>query len=611
MNHFLCVVPLNNAPLSEAQCVRYGRIIGRLGRANWHQLGSAAVLTVPTLDREALAMVQMDGLVGLGNVRLDNRSHVARLACQTDRGTDLAVASAAIRRQGTACISEFLGDFGFLVMDQRNHEIIAARDPFGVHHLYYSLEHDLIAFSSSVELLGPRDEYDLDFIADFLATGAGPAEHTIFTDVREVEPGCCLMRRNDTWSHRKFWSYTEHQPTTEVPREAVGTFRELFATAVTTRLTGRDDTWAHLSGGLDSSSIVSTAQSLALHGDVPRGLAGTVSFVDTLSGEGDERPYSNAVIEQYGVRNEAIQDYWAWQDDGLLPPVIEGPHVMYPFYARDRQLCAIVRSAGGRVLLSGLGSDHYLVGNMFFFADWLAQGQILRLIPELVRWSMAGRRSFWRLALEQAVAPNLPVCIRRHITKAEDELPSWVHPAFMRHFAIQDRLASARCSDGMLGNKYSAGIGWVLGSLRGFLERIPPAEGLEVRYPFLYRPMVEFALRLPWQLRTRPHARKWVLREAMRGVLPERVRTRVDKGGPTARFLWSLSRERKRVDDLTADPLLGQLGCVRVDRLREAVDQARTCGRVPNPASLMTVLSLETWLRVRSGRWNASVHAVA
>jgi len=80
------------------------------------------------------------------------------------------------------------------------------------------------------------------------------------------------------------------------------------------------------------------------------------------------------------------------------------------------------------------------------------------------------------------------------------------------------------------------------------------------------------------------------------------VRTRTGKGGNDGRIAWSLAREKERVTELLRDPILGDLECVDVGRLRAAIDDVRG-GRETIVAALMDTLSLETWLRVRAGRW--------
>jgi asparagine synthase (glutamine-hydrolysing) len=125
----------------------------------------------------------------------------------------------------------------------------------------------------------------------------------------------------------------------------------------------------------------------------------------------------------------------------------------------------------------------------------------------------------------------------------------------------------------------------------------------ERRYPFLYKPLVEFALRLPpTDGVVRPLAGKWVLRRAMRGLLPDLVRTRVSKGSVGSRMLWSLDHERKVIEWMLQDPILAHMGCVDAARLREAYSEARL-GRLPVTIGLFKALALETWLRIRDGRW--------
>jgi asparagine synthase (glutamine-hydrolysing) len=146
-----------------------------------------------------------------------------------------------------------------------------------------------------------------------------------------------------------------------------------------------------------------------------------------------------------------------------------------------------------------------------------------------------------------------------------------------------------------------------LRKLADWVQRGPFEDQLEVRYPFLHRPLVEFALSLPISMKVRPGTQKWILREALRGQVPELVRTRATKGGMDARILWTLQQEAALVRMLTRDPILGQMGCINVDQLQRMVEAARQ-GEYRNTVYLFSVLSLETWLRVRFGVWQ-SLHA--
>jgi asparagine synthase (glutamine-hydrolysing) len=125
---------------------------------------------------------------------------------------------------------------------------------------------------------------------------------------------------------------------------------------------------------------------------------------------------------------------------------------------------------------------------------------------------------------------------------------------------------------------------------------------IEMRYPFLARDLVEFTLQLPVGMKIRPQGRKWVLREAMKGIVPEESRTRSGKGGMDARILWTLQHERRLIAGLTKDPILAQLGYVDAAELRQTMELARQ-GEWHNTVQALSVLALESWLRVRNGAW--------
>ena len=127
-------------------------------------------------------------------------------------------------------------------------------------------------------------------------------------------------------------------------------------------------------------------------------------------------------------------------------------------------------------------------------------------------------------------------------------------------------------------------------------------EPLELRFPFLDRALVELAMGVPRHFIQQPDAGKVILREAMRGRLPEIVRQRSTKGGIDARILWALTHERERIDALVRQSCLADLGVIEPTSLQRAVDDARR-GHIVNTAFLLSALALETWLAVQHDRW--------
>jgi asparagine synthase (glutamine-hydrolysing) len=389
--------------------------------------------------------------------------------------------------------------------------------------------------------------------------------------------------------------------------EAVDTCRRLFTDSVRLRLGRKGEVWAQLSGGVDSSSIVSVAQSLVSRGTVPEGLAGTVTFVDRQGTGTDERDYSDTVVQRWQVRNELIIDPPLWHDDHYPPPLTDQPRLDFLFYPRDCRLCEIVQGAGGRVLLTGVGGDEVFTGVMFFFADWLAQGKVLPAIREMARRAAIGRVSFWELAYRNAVLPLLPGRVQRYLVEPDERVPPWVLPATARRYGLKAKALGPVSHAGRIGHKYQHAIVTYLVDIARSMEFDVIGEKLELRHPFLYRPLVEFALRLPPEMCVQPHARKWLLRQAMRGIVPEAVRTRVGKGRQAELYAWSLATQRSLLAPLLQDPILADLGVVDAAKLNAAFN-APPSRRNELYGALQSTLIIEAWLRMRSGRWPRGGH---
>jgi asparagine synthase (glutamine-hydrolysing) len=575
---------------------------------NWTTGGDFAVAVAG--DESGLyngpALACTSRLVVVGSARLDNRNEVVGWVHASERlalATDLQVVAEALEVRGAACVPDILGDFAFIAWNASARELLAARDAFGGRALYYTVGSDLVALSSRAAVLASGDSYNLDFIADYLVAGINPSEPTIFGGVSSIPAGTMLTFRNRSAAVSRYWSAQEFEIDPRLGgEEQYLAFRDLLIESVRLRSTRGNQTWAMLSGGLDSSSIVSIAQQLGERETGSGSLGGTVTLVDTL-GDGDEREYVRAVLDRYKVRNETLVDFEPLQSDGVAPPQTDSPAPQYPFYARDRSIAGLVKGAGGQVLLSGYGSDHYLAGNLYFLADRVWSGESLGALRELAHWAAVGRVSFWRLSMDHLAFPLAPTRIQQWMLSPDQRPPRWIRSEFARCFDLQSRLPALRAlrstQRGAYASVVAAGISeFGMSADRNYLSQL-----IEVRYPFLYRPLVELALRLPPEERTRPFARKWVLRKAMRGILPERIRQRSSKGGIGGRIDKWLLHAQGAVDALLHQSILAQLGCVEPSRLRAAIygPNATPATR----ASVMRFVSLELWLRVRSGRWNA------
>ncbi len=604
MNGYLCALRLTGEPLHRSEI--FGPL-ARVAGGRTDALGSAelgAFVAVARSEATGLRplVARWAQWVAVGDVRLDNRDEVAALAGHAPRDvSDLVLVLAALDARGPECVERLHGDFAFVAWDARGQKLVAARDPFGVRPLFHTRRGDVLLFSSRLGAFEEEGGFDLEYLADFMVAGGSNGERTIWAGARALRAGTVLVQRGTVGTVRRFWSADAFAPEpTGDDAELAARFRELFREGIR-RGVGDAETWAQLSGGLDSSSVVGTVQALHAGGELRSGLGGTVTIVDSL-GDGDERPFSDEVVARWGVRNECVHDYWAWRDDGAGAPRTDEPRPIYPFFERDRRLAGVVRAAGGRVLLSGLGSDHLLFGNLGYISDLVARGHVGAALGEVARWAVSRRQSFWTTAQQTMVVPFLPRSVQRGLARPWQRVPGWIPGEFARGHELVARVPGSYGPGLRPGRRFQGEVAAEVARLPIWIDREPFNDGLEMRYPFLYRPLVEFALRLPVRSRIGPEGRKLILREAMKEVLPERIRGRAGKGGMDARILWSLERERPRLEAMLRRPILADLGCVDPAGLRGAVESARK-GIVTNLVTLMFALSLETWLSVRAGRW--------
>lgn len=619
MRFFTCVVDPQGRGISDDARRAYEAFPRRRGlEYRWRCLDHVAVLTGwddPYGD-PLLARAEDADWTAAGVVRLDNRPELARWAECDDAGvTDLELVRCVIARHGARSVARFLGDFAFVAWNGRTRTAVAACDTFAVQKLYYVERNGLVVFASRAEALALEDGYEVQYLTETVSLHDTSRGLTVYAGVRAVPRASMALLDGGRLTIHTYWhpaDFAMASSWTNTENETIETCRELLVAAVRRRVVG-NVTWAQLSGGLDSSSVASLVQWLHERGEIANGLAGTVTFVDHHGTGTDERAYVRAVVDRWGVRNEPIIDPPLWYDERYALPHTDQPIGDLHVYPRDRRLCTLVRSAGGRVLLTGTGGDQLFMGNMLFFADWLKQGRVRHAVHEMARRAAIGRVSFWELAYRNAVLPLLPRVVRRRLVhdRREARALPWLQHATMQRYGPPIRFSATSAQyDGPPGKKYHHVVTSTIEQLEPCSHGGVIEESLDVRHPLLYRPLVEFALRLPPELRARPHAHRWVIREAMRGILPEEVRTRVGKSGTADVLAWSFRAHQAHLAPLVREPILGDLGVLDPFRLRSAFDAvlARARGAEAMYGPLIRTLAVEQWLQIRSGRWPRRGH---
>jgi len=611
VTQFACGCWLGESRPDEVHLTDLARLRDESASAARHSHGRFAAVCGAGRNSRRSLIVTRDHISAVGDVRLDNRSSVARGSGIADNAqTDLELVVAGYLAIGRALIPTLQGDFAFVLWDERTSEAMAVRDAIGVKRLFYEAAADFVRFSSSLSSLATARKVNQEFVASYLVGGLRKdAGSTIWTGYRSVPPGSYEIWSPVRHERIRYWSADVAQSSVPAhPREQCQAFLGHLDDAVRLRLNGVQSAWSELSGGLDSASVLAVSERLYRDGKIEQRVAGTYSFVDEMAGA-DELPFLRSLKKQFAIPNVPIANSFPWENDGVPPPLTDEPRIYYPFWARDRRADAMVRNAGATVVLSGGGSDYYLTGTPHFLADMLRAVRLREAFAQAHRLASNARGSAWKTLWKYGITPLLPRTVRNW-SHASSSVPAWIEPRFAMQYGVRERISSAFPVGGSNRSRFLAATLFQLDAAPDLFELPLSAESTEKRYPFFHRPLVEFSLSLPRDMTFRDGTTKWILREAGRGLVPDEVRMRKSKGWIDGRTCWALSHRYQLLSKLLKDPLVVQAGWVQLEPLRAAFENARF-GLGGGVAPLMRTLSLETWLAVQHHVWPeaASEHA--
>jgi asparagine synthase (glutamine-hydrolysing) len=543
--------------------------------------------------------------------RVDNRDELRRalaaagLRLRSDSDAELVLR--AYERWGTHCPARIIGDFAFALWDGRERLLFCARDPLGVRPFYYHADARGFSFASELRqiLVDPclSAEPNEGMIAEYLACEVTDRAETLYRGILRLPPAHSMVVRRDRLALTRYW---EIDPGRAIrcgsDRDYAEHFSAVFGEAVRCRLRSAAAVGAELSGGLDSSSVVAM---------IGPGLETfSLTFPDRSC---DESVYASQVVTRHGLKATAVDPAQYELDWRLAHARHSRDFPEYPTCTMSDSLKRIARAQGIRVLLTGYGGDDWLGGSPYHYADLLRRLELGRFLRQVISDHAAGlieRRLF--SALHYGAWPLLPRWARRtaKLIWSPRLGPDWLDPGFVARTGLRDRLRRAPVAapnptfaqDDL--NRLLDG-GWHAHGME-MLDRSAARAGLELRHPFHDRRVVEFALALPESQRRRGSTSKFILREAMRGRLPESVRQRRDKADFSHVFAEALCSPGAR--HILQSPVTAAVGWVRGEAARRACERMSAAYAAGDPGyaaqvrPLWMLFGIEIWLGAALGR---------
>lgn len=523
--------------------------------------------------------------------------------------SDTEVLLAALETWGTDGINRFNGDWAFALWDRVARTLLLCRDRFGVKPLYYFFDGRQLAFASEPKALlslfpGLRKVNDQTLVR-FLGCGElFCSEDSFYSGIKLLAPAhyAKLDASSGTLAIARYWNYPARQQFDE--GELSEGFRTLFDDAVRLRLRSDVPVGLTLSGGLDSTAVLSSA--------VNSGWSKGASFVAISEESGiDESAWAEKAISKFPVplrKIGASRQRWlstlskvAWHMDcpGYSPAV-------YPLW----EIAHAARNSGIPVLLEGQGADEELGG----YPQYLA----LMIVSSLKNLRLE-RQEIQELALNVSGAVRTFGVQWAILWILREFFPQFIVPRRQRYgaaSALRNEWRSAVESPPIASGQSFDQLGYgsltrrlvddhaiaILPGLLQYGDAITMAHGVESRLPFMDHRLVEWLFARNDGIKIRSGQTKWLLRKYLRSVGQTEIGNRQDKKGfPTSIDLWlasdngALARELLLASDsmITAwcDPCkIGQL----IDYHVRGVSGAGN--------HVYRLISTEVWLRECIGR---------
>ncbi len=499
-------------------------------------------------DRQPL-MSEDGRYLGLFDGRLYNRNELlARYDLDIENRSQTADSTLAfllLAKFGISCLSDFRGDFACVVVDQKEQRLILVRDFLGIRPLFWARGENCIAFSSMPKGLfvvpGIQRAVCDEALTDYMCLLPMEAETSFFQNIFRVPPASYLEFEGSRKKQTRYHSFRRRQEAWVISEdETMERFCEVLQTAVNRRIGGTGNIAAHLSSGLDSSTVVALAATELRKTN--RRLVAITSSPDSdrklklpKRYHGDESVGARAVAELFDNVDHKIigshladglsslSEYVELLDRSPLNPCNVG-------WALASQKLAV--SAGARVLLTGTRGNYSIsYHGIPRLPRLLGRGKLLELWGEFKAIKRRNHRVTARSLLAYCLSAYLPSFFWSYVRKRRGlKKRSLNEYSPIRSELLSEREIAARAKSKGFDLSYRPSAdGWKgrVEALRRFdsgeFAAAANADGIELRHPLADQDLIEFCLQLPESYFFRDGLQAWILRCSMRNLLPSEV----------------------------------------------------------------------------------------
>jgi asparagine synthase (glutamine-hydrolysing) len=546
---------------------------------------------------------------------LELRRELEQKGVRFRSNSDTEVLLKLYEAHGPECVRRLHGMFAFAIWDTRRRRLFVARDRLGVKPLYYRLDADGMVFASELKALlqDPEVERVVDpaVINDYLTYQYVPGQLSVFKGVQKLAPAHYMVCQDGKVETHRYWKL-DYIPKLEV--RTSGQLRDLeeelrlrLQEAVRCRLVSDVPLGAFLSGGIDSSAVV--AMMSQLQGDAVRTFS--IGFAED---EYNELPSAQIIADlfhtrhtEFRVKVDAVE---------MVPQLVRSYDE--PF-AADSAIPTFILSKLARkhvtVVLNGDAGDENFAGydrhvandlasRLRGLATILGSGPARRLLEALPHGSDP-RDPRWRLKrfvdqLGQSPEARVAGWQTRFGRPEKAQLYSEAFAKQVLDIDSQEllfaRYREAKAADFLDKMLYSDVTTYLPDCLLVKVDIATMANSLEARSPFLDHTLMEFAARIPSRLKIRNGQSKWILKRALRGLLPERILYRRKMGFSMPLDSWLRGELKDMAHELLLSRRSLDRGYFSPAFIRQIFEE-HLAGRWNWHIEIWTLMMLEQWHR--------------
>lgn len=458
----------------------------------------------------------------------DLRKQLQDLGHHFQSQTDSEVLLYGYKQWGPSLLAKLNGMFAFAIFDSKTKTLFAARDRFGIKPLYYYHQNEKFIFASEIKSILTHNipkQLNKKAAYQYLSLRYIPQEHTFYENINKVLPGHFLTFKNNTLTTTQYYDLPNNQNLK--PKNAAQKVHNLLDESVQKRLVADVPVGIYLSGGLDSSAITALA---AKHKKEP---LQTFSVGFNYNDEVDELDKARAVAEHFQTNHHEIQ-----LDEPIIPMLkkinhfLDMPHgdpVIIPQFKLSQ-----LASKHVKVVLSGEGADE-------LFAGYVQYKNMLRARKLLLHHSP--------MPLRKTAAKLIPIKVLDKMydypssigTKGKEKLQDFLTHQNDESRAYFDSICITSSTDRTkihlpkvppiplnkerkpLLNRllYHDIKQWLPNYPLHVADRLTMAHSIEGRVPFLDHNLAEYANSLHPSLKLKKGQTKWILRQAIKPILPQ------------------------------------------------------------------------------------------